>query len=184
MISSFFIFLQCYFEDFLRSPCLFFWFFRETYWSKEIWKLKIISNQWKMPKTITWNLKRQLKLGAPQQFAPRWFSYKNNHVFKSKEFNQLMFLALSLNSWLQQTYFFMRYHKSKRKEGNHEYLSHFFDTLAFVPTMKAELTTKCTTYCICSKRWWNNLCRTKVAICNTWLLYPQSYYTLWINTDY
>lgn len=75
-----------------------------------------------MPKKVTRGLKRQLKLEHHNNLSPRWFSYKNNHVFKSKEFNRLMFLTLSLNSRLQQTYLFIRCHHSKRKDGNHEYL--------------------------------------------------------------
>jgi isoprenylcysteine carboxyl methyltransferase (ICMT) family protein YpbQ len=52
------------------------------------------------------------------------FNHKNNHVFKLKEFNQLMFLTISLNNQLWNIYLFIKYQQNERKEGNHKYLQH------------------------------------------------------------
>ncbi len=52
----------------------------------------------------------------------RWFNHKNNHIFKPREYNRLKLQAMSLNNLLQQTYLFIKYMQTNRKERNHKYL--------------------------------------------------------------
>jgi hypothetical protein len=56
-----------------------------------------------------------------------------------------------------------------------------FNTLVFIPIIKVTCAIEWASHHTCSKRWWNNLYRLVMAICNTWVLHSQSYYTIMIS---
>lgn len=52
-----------------------------------------------MSRVVKNGLRRQLELEVPfDNLFIRWFNHKNNHIFKLREFNKLMFLAVDLNN--------------------------------------------------------------------------------------
>jgi hypothetical protein len=121
----------------------------------------------------------------------RWFSHKNNHVLKLKEYNSLKLPITSLNNLLQQIYIFIRYQQNKRKKGNHKYFQLVdFDTQAIVPTMKVKCIIGWAKHRTCSTYLWGNFCKTHMAICDTRLLYSHNYLInsscwllyIWINS--